>query len=391
MTPNARTSQIVSDVRRRGAMSIATIVVVLAILLALTFVLNRLARPAGAPAAARAPEVPALQLSQIDESRVGAVVSISGKVLDLFPPPADSKRPYGLKLEDDSGEKTISFWQTEYDQIADKDILVGSTIRARVRVGTYQDKIQLKLLSGQDLEIVGAAPAAPAQQAAAAYGQPKPAAPRDFSRGRSAPSTSLVVGAVTAELKGKTVRVRGRVDSVRPPAEGTQQPYAVILKDGDAALRVAYWSDVNDVIVVKPTPGALFEMEGVVETYQDKPQLKVKSGYKVKLVDDVPASAPAVDVSQAVPVSAISAADKGQTRVVQGVLGAPRALRGGVVYPLTDASGAIDVVFWESIIPTEVLGVLAEGVKIAAIGEVGDYQGKLQLKALKGYSAMVLP
>ena len=165
----------------------------------------------------------------------------------------------------------------------------------------------------------------------------------------------------------------------------------MILKDGDAALRVTYWSNVNDVIVVKPTPGALFEMEGVVETYQDKPQLKVKSGYKVKLVDDVPASAPAVDVSQAVPVSAISAADKGQTRVVQGVLGAPRALRGGVVYPLTDASGAIDVVFWESIIPTEVLGALAEGVKVAAIGEVGDYQGKLQLKALKGYSAMVLP
>ncbi|HPT17332.1 MAG TPA: OB-fold nucleic acid binding domain-containing protein, partial [Kiritimatiellia bacterium] len=349
------------------------------------------ARPAGAPAAARAPEVPALQLSQIDESRVGAVVSISGKVLDLFPPPADSKRPYGLKIEDDSGEKTINFWQTEYDQIADKDILVGSTIRARVRVGTYQDKIQLKLLSGQDLEIVGAAPAAPAQKAAAAYGQPKPAAPRDFSRGRSAPSTSLVVGAVTAELKGKTVRVRGRVDSVRPPAEGTKQPYAVILKDGDAALRVTYWSNVNDVIVVKPTPGALFEVEGVVETYQDKPQLKVKSGYKVKLVDDVPASAPAVDVSQAVTVSAISAADKGQTRVVQGVLGAPRALRGGVVYPLTDASGAIDVVFWESIIPTEVLGALAEGVKVAAIGEVGDYQGKLQLKALKGHSAMVLP
>ncbi len=369
----------------------ATIAGVRAIRRALTFILTRRARAAGAPAAARAPEVPALQLSQIDESRVGAVVSISGKVLDLFPPPADSKRPYGLKLEDDSGEKTISFWQTEYDQIADKDILVGSTIRARVRVGTYQDKIQLKLLSGQDLEIVGAASAAPAQKAAAAYGQPKPAAPRDFSRGRSAPSTSLVVGAVTAELKGKTVRVRGRVDSVRPPAEGTQQPYAVILKDGDAALRVTYWSNVNDVIVVKPTPGALFEVEGVVETYRDKPQLKVKSGYKVKLVDDVPASAPAVDVSQAVPVSAISAADKGQTRVVQGVLGAPRALRGGVVYPLADASGAIDVVFWESIIPTEVLGALAEGVKVAAIGEVGDYQGKLQLKALKGHSAMVLP
>ena len=117
----------------------------------------------------------------------------------------------------------------------------------------------------------------------------------------------------------------------------------------------------------------------------------MKSGYKVKLVDDTPASAPAVDASQAVPVSSITAAEKGQTKVVKGTLGAPRALRGGVVYALTDETGSIDLVLWESIIPAEVLGALAEGVKVAATGEVGEYDGKLQLKAAKGYSAMVIP
>lgn len=338
-----------------------------------------------------------VRLADITTAMKGSSVTVSGKVMDLFPPPADSKRPYALKIKDESGEQTLNFWQAEYDQIQGKDVLVGAFVRARVSVAAYQDKLQLKLAAGQDLEILDGPPAAaaealtPAQKAAETFRKEAPAAPRDFSRGRSVQATSLSVGEVTAAQKGQTVRVRGRVESVKAPAEGTQQPFAVMLREGDKTLRATYWSNVNDVITVKPTPGALFEMEGVVEVYQDRPQLKVGSGYKVKLVDATPASAPAVDVSAAVAVSSITAADKGQTRVVKGTLGAPRALRGGVVYALADDTGSIDLVLWESIIPVEVLNSLAEGAKVAATGEVGEYEGKLQLKAASGHSAMVIP
>ena len=337
-----------------------------------------------------------VRLADVTTAMKGTSITIAGKVMDLFPPPADSKRPYALKLKDESGEQTINFWQTEYDQIANKDVLVGAFVRARVSVAAYQDKLQLKLAAGQDLEILDGPPAAieyasPAQKAAAAYQKEAPAAARDFSRGRSVEATSLSVAAITAAQKGQTVRVRGRVASVSPPKEGTQQPYAVVLQDGGASLRATYWSNVNAVIAVQPTPGALFELEGVVEVYKDRPQLKVASGYKVKLVDDTPASAPAVDVAQAVAVSSITAAEKGQTRVVQGTLGAPRALRGGVAYALTDDSGTIDLILWESIIPVEVLDALGEGTKVAAVGEIGEYEGKLQIKAAAGHSAMVIP
>ena len=339
-----------------------------------------------------------LRLADVSTDLKGSSVTVEGKVMDLFPPPANSKRPYALKLQDASGEQTINFWQTEYDQIANKDVLVGAFVRARVSVAAYQDKLQLKLASGLDLEILDGPPAAdasasPAQKAAATFRQqaaPAPA-PRDFSRGRSVASTSLSVSAVTPALKGQTVRVRGRVDSVRPPKEGTKQPFAVVLRDGNATLRATYWSNADAVISVKPSPGALFELEGVVEVYKDRPQLQVESGYKVKLVDDTPASAPAVDVSKAVPVSAITAAELGQSRVVKGTLGAPHALRGGVSYALTDGTGTIDLVLWESVVPAEVLDALAEGVQVAAAGEVKEYEGKLQITAASGYSAMVIP
>lgn len=347
----------------------------------------------------RAPAA-AMRLADVTTDLKGSSITVEGKVMDLFPPPANTKRPYALKLLDASGEQTINFWQTEYDQIANKDVLVGAFVRARVSVAAYQDKLQLKLASGQDLEILDGPPAAdayatPAQKAAATFRQqaaPAPApAPRDFSRGRSVASTSLSVSAVTAAMKGQTVRVRGRVESVKAPQEGTKQPFAVVLRDGTATLRATYWSNADAVIAVKPTPGALFEMEGVVDVYRDRPQLQVESGYKIKLVDDTPASAPAVDVSQAVSVASITAAELGQARVVKGTLGAPRALRGGVSYALTDDTGTIDLVLWESIIPAEVLDALGEGVQVAAAGEVKEYEGKLQITAASGYSAMVIP
>jgi DNA/RNA endonuclease YhcR with UshA esterase domain len=405
---------------RLGAISIRWLVVVLVVLVALVLVLNRMAQqpeiPAGQPddmaksseitvakptSAVKISETPIVKLADIDDSRIGSSVAISGQVVGLFPPPADSKRPYALKVADDSGEKTINFWQMEYDQIPKKESLDGAFIRARVSVASYQGKLQLKLASGLDLEVLDAPPAAvaplktPAQQAAESYQKEQPAAPRDFSRGRL--SEPLSIASISGAQDGQTVKVRGRVVSVRAPAAGTKQPFSLVLRDGAATLRATYWSSADDVIAVKPAVGALFEIEGVVEVYQDKPQLKVESGYKVVQVEAAPAAtavapaAPAAEAPAPVAISAIAAADKGQIRAAQGTLGAPRALGKGTAYALTDGSGTIDLILWDSIIPAEVRAALREGLQVSAVGVVGEYDGKLQLKANPGISVRAIP
>ena len=75
---------------------------------------------------------------------------------------------------------------------------------------------------------------------------------------------------------------------------------------------------------------------------------------------------------------------------MQGTLGAPRALGKGTAYALSDASGSIDLILWDSIIPADVRGSLAEGRQVEATGEVGEYDGKLQLKANPGASIRIL-
>ena len=150
---------------------------------------------------------------------------------------------------------------------------------------------------------------------------------------------------------------------------------------------------MDEVIADKTTVGAVFEIEGVVEVYQDKLQLKVASGYKVKAIESAPAPAtvaPAAPVASG--ISAITAADKGQTRTVQGTLGAPRDLQGkGTAYAISDESGTLDLILWDSTVPAAVRDTLKEGAKVSATGVVGEYEGKLQLKATSGTSVQLLP
>lgn len=330
------------------------------------------------------------RLADITKALKGSAITIAGKVTELETPPADSKRPYALHLQDDSGQQIVNFWQAEYDQIDTPDALPGAYVRLRVSVATYRDKVQLTLGSGLDLEILDGPPAAPdtrspAEQAAETYRKKAP--PRDFSRGRAATAEALSLSDISADQKGHTVRVRARVASVTPPQPGTKQPFAVILRDGETALRVTYWSNVDELIADKPVPGAIFEMEGVVDVYRDRPQLMVESGYKVRQVEAAPAPAAAPAPGA---ISAISIADKGQIRTVEGTLGAPRDLGKGTAYTLTDDSGAIDLILWHSTVPANVRDPLAEGQNVAATGTIGEYDGQLQLKANSGESVRIL-
>jgi DNA/RNA endonuclease YhcR with UshA esterase domain len=342
-----------------------------------------------------------VRLADVNDSLIGSSVVLAGKVVGVDAPPADSKRPYDIRIADGTGEQTINCWPAEFEQIESNGELAGKMVRARVSVASYRDKLQLKLSSGMDLEIVDELPPvekplSAAQKAAETHRKEQPAQKRDFSRGRLA--EAVPIGSITAEHKDQTVKVRGRVASARSPEAGTKQPFSLILVDGDASIRATYWSNADEVIEVKPTVGATFEVEGVVDVYQGKPQLKIESGYRVVQIEAAseaaaPAARPAAGTGPAatVGVGSITAADKGQARAVRGTLGAARSLGKGTAYELKDESGSIDLILWDSTVPAEVRESLSEGATVVAEGIVGEYQGELQIKANRGASVRVVP
>ena len=332
-------------------------------------------------------------LADVSSSMKGTSIQVAGKVLGLTPPAADSKRPYTLDLADDSGRQQLTFWQAEYDQIENPAALEGAFIQARVSVDSYKGKLQLILSSGKDLHIIDALPKfqqgkSVAEKAAESYHQEKPSA-RDFSRGRSSTLKAMPIATVTPEQKGETVRVRGTVKTVRSPKQGSSQPWSLIMEDGDTTLRIVYWDSVNDVLAKRPKPGAVFEAEGIVDVYQDRPQLKILSGYKLLQIEPPPADTAAPE--KAVMVADISSKIKGKVRTLKGTLGDRRSLGKGTAYTLTDDSGSIDLVLWDSTVSPKVFKTLKDGITVEATGKVGEYKGILQLVANPGVSVVVIP
>jgi len=341
-------------------------------------------------------------LGDLDEDLKGSTFLVQGQVTGFTAPPTGTKRPYSLYLKDDTGTATVTFWQDEYDQISDKDALAeGTWLKMRIAVASYRGKMQLKLTDGSSLEALGAdgvPAAAPAEkkeaEKTAAPAKKAEAPRRDFSRGKSAASGDLStpVREIGKDRAGETVRIRARVQEVKAPEEGSKKPTELVVYDeaGDR-FTVKYWDSAAKVMADKPAPGAMFDFEGVVDVFRGRASLKVESGYKVRLVTDVPPSAPAVDVSRAVPVQSLAPTAKGEAAVVVGTLSGEKALRGGVKFVLTDEAGdAIEAVFWEGAIPRDLRAQLENGRKVAVRGAVKERDGAPNLVAEAGYSVMTL-
>ena len=221
----------------------------------------------------------------------------------------------------------------------------------------------------------------PAQAAAA-----KVAAKRDFSRGRAVEATP--VAEVTPDLAGQTLTVRGSVFKIYPP-KAENSPWTVTLADPDtgAKIYVKYWDSARDAFARQPAEGDIFEFTGQVDVYADKPQLKVSSGNKAKFIaeGEPPAkkTAPkkkAAPSKPAVPVSSVTA-DAADTYVtVEGALSAPSDRAGkGTAYTLTDDTGSVMVVFWNTSIPADLQQKAAAAPRVRVNGKVKDYQGTLQI------------
>jgi DNA/RNA endonuclease YhcR with UshA esterase domain len=112
--------------------------------------------------------------------------------------------------------------------------------------------------------------------------------------------------------------------------------------------------------------------------YKDKLQIKVNHSGQLSLVDVVPAP-PAAAAAEPVKAGAVTKAMIGQSCVVRGKLGEPQSIRSGVIYPLTDESGSIQVVLWDRNVPGPDRDRLSTGVTVTVSGQVHEYQGTMEL------------
>jgi len=78
-------------------------------------------------------------------------------------------------------------------------------------------------------------------------------------------------------------------------------------------------------------------------------------------------------------IADITAAQKGDVFTVVGTLGEPKSIRGGVIYPITDASGEMVVLFWDKQVSGEERDALESGIRLRVTAPLVVYKGVLEL------------
>ena len=316
---------------------------------------------ASATPAARAPAAPAMPafgsvvaFSAVDESFVGKSVMLEGTVVSIAEPDPGTKKPYVLTLSDGTDTREVKLWSDQYGQIPDPQSLPGTAVRVKVAVKLYQDKIDLLLRSGSDLW--RAVPAAAEE-----------------------PAPVVALAAIDESYVGKSVTLEGAVAAIKEPDAGTKRPYVLTLTNATDSVEVKFWPDQYQQIADPASlPGAAVRVKAAVKLFQGKVDLQLKSGSDLRRAGAA-AEKPRVR-RPPVPVAQITAATVNSYATVEGALSEPADLEGkGTTYKLTDDSGSILVVFWNSSVPADLQQKAAAAARVRVNGKVKDYQGKLEV------------
>ena len=196
---------------------------------------------------------------------------------------------------------------------------------------------------------------------------------------RPAPSAkdlgpAVPFSAVDASLVGKSVVLEGTVVAIQEPAADSKRPYVVTLTNGVEGVDLKVWPDqflqIPDAASLTGTP---VRAKAAVKLWKDKVDLQLKKGSDLQRAPTKKRRAP-------VPVATAAAGKLGDWVTVVGALSEPDDLDGkGTAYRLTDDSGSIQVVFWNSTVPPDLQKKAAAAARASVNGRVKEYQGKRQV------------
>lgn len=217
----------------------------------------------------------------------------------------------------------------------------------------------------------------------------------------SAQSSSLTTAQITQDKLGQVVELQGTVKSFQP-SRSERAPNSFKLEDSAGSIRVAIWPDVfskisqnaaiRDGAKVK-VKGKVAEFRGALEIHVNSPNdIQVEGASTTEPASATPAAqpvSPQATTSPAAtggvtPIAQITNDKIGQKFTIQGTITSarrPSSERAPYILKVKDASGSIDVVFWQDL--ADKLSDAQkpnEGEVIRVTGTLGEYRGNLQLK-----------
>ncbi|MBN1888427.1 MAG: exodeoxyribonuclease VII large subunit [Thermoflexales bacterium] len=183
---------------------------------------------------------------------------------------------------------------------------------------------------------------------------------------------------------GRYARVEGELIQLKPFSAGVK----LTLDDGSGRVSVLVWNDVYTALDSRAdfVEGAIVSVQGQVTHYRGELELVADAPADLELVwKSAAAQAP-----QQMPIGAITAAERGRTVSVSGVVLESRRLLTGLRLLLGDETGQIMLLLWDDVLSQapdrDRLGV---GARLNVQARVDIYRDELELIPRQGTDLIV--
>ena len=330
---------------------------------------------------ARTREPELVRIGDIEATMNFGVVRLAGEVRN-DPRPFKNGNGMSFNVNDGSGSIVVFVDQAQRKAMTEGGLVPrrgdGIDFVAQLQSSASGSSARIRSLNPSSFRLTrdGGAPVA---RAAADDGGEQAGAP---DRGaRPAPSAkdlgpAVPFSAVDASLVGKSVVLEGTVVAIQEPAADSKRPYVVTLTNGVEGVDLKVWPDqvlqIPDAASLTGTP---VRVKAAVKLWKDQVDLQLKRGEDLQR-----AVRPAQKRRAPVPVATAAAEKLGSWVTVVGALSEPADLDGkGTSYRLTDDSGSIQVVFWNSTVPPDLQKKAAAAARASVNGKVREYQGTRQV------------
>lgn len=209
---------------------------------------------------------------------------------------------------------------------------------------------------------------------------------------------------ITQDKLGQEVELAGTVKSFQA-SRSERAPNSFKLDDGAGSVRVAIWPDVFSQISAREAlregarvkiKGKVAEFRGALEIHVNKPSDVVIEGGTAGGTSPAaastsektsPPSSAATAPGAVTPIAQLTSDKIGQKFTIQGTITSarrPSSERAPYILKVKDATGSIDIVFWQNLADQLSDAQKAnEGDVVRVSGTLGEYRGSLQLKPEK--------
>ena len=207
-------------------------------------------------------EIPVVQLGKIEPTWNFGLIRVEGTVA-TDARPFKSGRGMSFNVDDGTGRMVVFTTERQMEALKEQNLVpkAGDRIAFDAQLNISDDKSNLKI-SGLKTFVL-----------------------------ERAPADAVRIADLNVKLAGKTVEIVGQTVSLKPPAEGTKQPWKLTLSDGSGEIEVSFW----------PTEYAQLENPSELERsgtwvrarvdvgkYQNQVQVKLGSGKDLQILPEAP-------------------------------------------------------------------------------------------------------